>query len=239
MPSTPPDKAASVSKEASASADDTFYTTLETLSKQYNVAFVAEGTPFPTPKDGPRPLLKEGYIPESETVPSERHSVIDDIVKQVAAGFDYYSVPQGKVYLLMKRYSNPEDLPDVTPDECRNGLKLFAPLIPQWRVFTASPRGHFSFTPDGALGMTLQKDSGSSFTEAEWATLGEDGISLSEVETALHKIEIWGGVWSTVGTYYFHSHYDWIQGTLNEMDTRLPFDPYFHWKSIDRARVFG
>jgi len=238
MPPATPDKAASVSKEASASVEDTFYTTLERLSKLYNIAFVAEGTPFPIPKDGPRPLLKEGYIPESETVPSQRHSVIDDIVKQVAAGFDYYSVPQGNVYLLMKRYSNPEDLPDVTPDECRKGLKLFAPLIPQWRVFIANARRSFSTTPDGALGMTLQKDSGSSFTEAEWARLGEDGIPLSEVET-LHKIEIWGGVWSTVGTYYFHSHYDWIQGTLNEMDTRLPFDPYFHWKAIDRARVFG
>src|SRR5258708_1154875 len=60
MPPTPPDKAASVSTE------DRFYAALEDLSKKYRIAFVAEGTPFPTPKDSPGPLLKEGYIPEPE-----------------------------------------------------------------------------------------------------------------------------------------------------------------------------
>lgn len=234
MPPTPPDKAASVSTE------DSFYAALEDLSKKYRIAFVAEGTPFPISKDSPNPPLKEGYIPEEEAVPSPQreHSVIDEMVKQVAAHFDYYAVPQGKVYLLRKRYSNPEDLPDVTPDECRNGLKLLAPLMPRWRVFIGNSRGSFSLTPDGALAYNLLKGSGFSLTEVQWARLREDGIPLSELES-VSQPEIWGGVWSTVGTYYFHTHYDWIQGTLHEMETRLPYDPYFHWKAIDKARVFG
>jgi hypothetical protein len=239
MPPTVSAQEVAPASQAPASVEDTFYAALEDLSKKYRIAFVAEGTPFPTSKDSPKTLLKEGYIPEEETGPSPQreHSVVDEMVQQVAAGFDYYAVPQGKVYLLMKRYSNPEDLPDITPDECRNGLKLLTPLIPRWGDFRANSHGSFSFTPDGGLAHDLLKGSGLSLTEVQWARLREDGVPLSELESLNNGI--WGGVWTTVGTYYFHTHYDWIQGTLHEMETRLPYDPYFHWKAIDNARVFG
>ncbi|MCW3052488.1 MAG: hypothetical protein JWN14_1658 [Chthonomonadales bacterium] len=216
---------------------DDFLLALEALSKKYNVAFVAEGKPFPKARSASAPVSDgeaasqvdgEGNYQSQGLTPEEW------VVQQVAARFDYTAVHQDNVYLLTKRYSTPEDMPDVTPEECRNGLRMAERIVPRGRVFIANGRGTFAPTPEGALAADLNKRSMFTPTAEQWDRMRSSGVPASE----LH-IVVAGDAWETMCEFYFRTHREHIRGTLTEKETRLPYNPYFHWKTIDRVRVFG
>jgi len=175
------------------------------------VAFIAEGEPFPQTAQKAVPSLNEALAP-------------DAAVKEVADYFDYTAVRQGDVYLLTKRYSNPDDLPDVTPEECHYGLLMLARAIRAWR------------TP-------LTKKN---YLEADLAWLVAHGMPRAQLE------KMAGGglplrdnpppallVFSAAWRYYLLAAHDRVEATLLDMDTRPPLNPYFHWKTIGKERLFG
>ncbi|MCW3052487.1 MAG: hypothetical protein JWN14_1657 [Chthonomonadales bacterium] len=217
---------------ATAPLPDPFFDALEALSRRYGVAFVAEGRPFPQVQSDSAPPLTTDVIPQANVEVNSHPKVIspeEREVQKVAARFDYTAVHQGQVYLLIKRYTNPDDTPDVTPDECRNGLKLAAKAFPGG-FFTSN----FADTPEKALVKILNRESFATPTTEQWIRIATRGVSLSELDRFVQHT-----VWMLAYKYYFQTYQDRIAGILFDMEERPPRNPSFHWKTLDKSRVFG
>ena len=89
---------------------------LRQISKQTKAAFVCEGKPFRVRSSAP-PLLPVIAKWPANGLP------LDDAVSQIAAAYDYDAERSGSVFLLRKRYTNPEDLPDIPAEELRLSLR--------------------------------------------------------------------------------------------------------------------
>lgn len=87
-----------------------FQDALDALAAQAHVAIVAEGAPL-------HPALTGKDVPD---LPA--NTPLSTAVTKIAAAYDYSAERQGGVFVLKKRYTDPEDLPDVTLDECRQSL---------------------------------------------------------------------------------------------------------------------
>lgn len=85
---------------------------LQALAKQAHVTFVAEGSPLrPTVPDKTVLPLPAGEIPLSQAV------------EKLASIYDYDAQRQGQTFRLTKRYTDPQDLPGVTLEECLGSLE--------------------------------------------------------------------------------------------------------------------
>lgn len=101
---------------------------------QASVAFVAEGAPL-------RPTLGGAQAPSFPTgLPLAK------AVAKVADAYDYDASRQGRVFVLRKRYTDPQDLPGVTLEECTqamqdmiNVLEPFNPHVPPWHPGISDP----------------------------------------------------------------------------------------------------
>lgn len=195
---------------------DRFAQELETLSKRFGVAIVAEGEPFPQPAARPQPALNPAFGP-------------DQTIKEFAEFFDYDVLHEGNTYILTKRYTDPADIPDVTPEECRNGLKLAAKAFPG-----GSFSSNFANSPDDALIKMLTMHSVGYPSEAQWTRMGQNGIPISELSNFVKHT-----AWLATCKFYYQPFQDRIAGTFAEMDDRPPTNPLFHWKTIDNTPVFG
>ncbi len=90
---------------------------LKSLATQGHVAFVAEGSPL-------HPKITEANAPNLQ------HDVaLSTAVDKIAAAFDYTASRQGNVFVLEKNYTDPDDLPGVTPAECALALKDFSLVV--------------------------------------------------------------------------------------------------------------
>ena len=89
---------------------------LRQVSKQTGAAFVCEGKPFRV-RNSPAPLLSviakwpDGGLP------------LNEAVQKIANAYDYEAERNGGVFLLRKRYTNPDDLPDIPAEELRLSLR--------------------------------------------------------------------------------------------------------------------
>lgn len=95
---------------------------LTALSEQGHFAIVAEGVPL-------HPTLPKDKAPDiADGVPLER------AIAKVADAYDYNVERRDHVLMLKKRYTDHEDLPSVTLDECRqsldNVLRVLDPFNP-------------------------------------------------------------------------------------------------------------
>jgi hypothetical protein len=105
------------------------------LTAQGKAAFVAEGTPLRTELDADalsrlRDDLKPFTDAKTGAIP------LEDAIRTVALAYDYEAVPSGPtLYLLLKRYSDPEDIPYITSGEAtaclRNILRATEPFSPK------------------------------------------------------------------------------------------------------------
>jgi hypothetical protein len=193
------------------SAADLFSKDLEILSKRLGVAFVAEGQPYPLPSSGPVPTLSEKLSQA-------------DAVQEVANYFDYSAVRQGDAYLLTKRYTSPEDMPDVTPEECRLGLKsiltLVTPLNPHY------PPGTGAGEPRAQIAHMLSPE--------QLERLAKDGVPVSELTPEQHK-----EVWKLALYGYIQTTAIQIEQDAAQFENRHPADPFFHHQTFLKMDVFG
>jgi len=160
---------------------------------------------------GLSPASDADPAPEEKTPhPSNRKEAsLEEEVQKVADRFDYTAVRQGDVYLLTKRYTSPDDLPEVTVEECWRGLKNFRGLAAdnnQANVTNIRNFFHSDRYRDGLQNM--------GFRESILA----------------HNI---------VQNFYFQSHWDRTQAAFDLREKSLPVDPVFHWKTIGRSPVLG
>ena len=89
-----------------------FHQAVMALAEQGHVAVVAEGVPL------------HPHLSVQEAAKLEGPLSLDDAVKAVANAYDYSSQREGNVYVLKKRYSDPDDLSVLTPAECSHALAL-------------------------------------------------------------------------------------------------------------------
>lgn len=190
---------------------DLFAADLEILSQRLGVAFVAEGKVFPVTQEKPKPTLNEKLSPE-------------EAVREVADYFDYSAVRKGDVFLLRKRYTNPEDLPDVSAAECRSGMKAISKILAAF-----NPR-----VSKGEAGYEPMADIAGMLSIEQLEQLSKNGLPVSEL-TAAQRNE----VQRLALKFYIQYDADAIEKALGFLDTRNPADPIFHWQTVMDVYAFG
>lgn len=243
-------------KEALPLLPDPFYNALDRLSQKFKIAIVAEGRPFPQNKGAKAPLSgviadaaeqqdrdgKAGKEPpagnegqagdQEEAIPPSGGLSPEEEVKAIAERFDYTSVQQGNVYLLTKRYTNPEDIPEVTAEECRTRLSMpfnfgtrFALVNGVLKIHPTEDRIISSVNSrllDDAR-LLRRRLSMEEFTERLIGAIDHSPMGLYEVAQQ----------------FYFQSHEDRLRATNAVLESIRNFDPIFHWQIIDKKPVFG
>ncbi|MCW3052486.1 MAG: hypothetical protein JWN14_1656 [Chthonomonadales bacterium] len=237
-------------QEAQAPKVDPFFTALESLSKRYNIAFVAEGTPFPpSVKNGTVPSATPDVVPQEEAQdPSGQKELSqEEVVQKIAERFDYTAVRKGDVYLLTKRYTNPDDLPEVTPEECRRiwlGVDAVASRIST--VNGAPVMNHtekeIAVKVNGNL-LQLSK-SRHRFTLEEFIDqilYGYHGSGILTVDQPGNRFipDLNGKVMSLMSNFVLEAYSDRIQATRSLLANSRPLDPVFHWQTLGQSPVFG
>ncbi|MCW3098232.1 MAG: hypothetical protein JWL77_3850 [Chthonomonadaceae bacterium] len=187
-----------------------FCSDLEILSRRLRVAFVVEGEPVFVNKDVPVPSLKEPLPPE-------------DAVQEVAAYFDYKAVRQGSAYFLTKRYTDPADMPDVTSEECRAGLRTITRMLGQ---FNPKIPGPTTGSPQATIATLL--------SSAQLETLGKDGLPVSEL-TSVQRAE----VEKLALEFFIQSDAEQCEQLLAILESRNPSAPVFHWQTLLEVHAFG
>lgn len=90
----------------------TFEATLGTLSESYKVTFVAEGSPL------------GANLPAAEVSSfMSGQAPLTQVVSKLADAYDYDVERRGTLFLLKKKYTDPSDLPSLTPEECQQSLE--------------------------------------------------------------------------------------------------------------------
>jgi len=205
---TPP--TASVQK-GDVPAASLFIQDLEILSQRLKITFIAESWPLSGKKESLVPSLNERLSQE-------------DAVKEVADYFDYDVIPHGHVYLLQKRYTAPEDVPEVTSEECLMGLKavstILAPFNPK------IPTGTISGDPMANIANLLDKN--------QLNRLGEDGIRVADLTPPQHE-----EVWRVARKFFLQTEADRIDNSYISLENENPTDPVFHWEKVLDVTAFG
>lgn len=95
----------------------TFEVALQTVASQAHIGIVAEAAPL------------HGQLPLKTPFLLLPNSPVSAALSAVAAAYDYDVQRQGGVFVLQKHYSDPNDLPDVTPEECALALDDMAQVM--------------------------------------------------------------------------------------------------------------
>lgn len=228
---------------------DPFYNALDQLSKKFKIAIIAESRPFPQSKstiapapgaDAPhdadeQPNKAETTSQETpqedaaqagnpgEAVPPTEGLSSEEAVRAVAERFDYTAVHQGSVYLLLKRYTNPEDMPEVTPEECLIGLKRL-PIPSSAPPGNALAKNADLYGPATIIRQTSERLSGRS-AFARTGTMND--LMYSQALNIL------------ANDFYFHSRGTRKAVTIALLENGRPQDPVLRWKTIAKLPVFG
>lgn len=94
---------------------------LKALAKQANVAFVVEGEPLKSS------LSKH----EAENMMLDNVR-LSEAVRTIAMAYDYDAKRTDKTYVLEKRYTDVNDLPSVTLEECKDSVQDMVRILSVW-----------------------------------------------------------------------------------------------------------
>ncbi|MCW3051219.1 MAG: hypothetical protein JWN14_389 [Chthonomonadales bacterium] len=225
---------------------DPFFEALSGLSKRFGVAFVAEGRPFllgktgSVPTQGTEPAVGEATATAevAASSPNDKQAA-DAEVQKVANQFDYEAVRQGNVYLLGKRYTNPDDMPDVTLEECRISLRSFLGCVGMYGALHDRKESITSIRSIviNQLYVNARARSRDAIHDPMSAFQGINVNLPGNQRTGIPDFP-WHAT-SLTTLYYFASHRDRIEGVLSMLDRNRAFDPVFRWQTIGQHPVFG
>lgn len=198
-----------------------FQDALQALAAQAHVTFVAEGRPLHlTLSDADRPHLPEAGGPLSQAA------------EKLAAAYDYDVARQGNVFLLTKRYTDPEDLPGVTLTECLQSLEdvrrvtgPFNPRVPPDRYGVRQP-----LVGDLVASLTPQQ---------LWAMAGNTSGTMLRVASLTPEQQ--AQVWRVVLYFYVQIPLEPMERGFADLkeavkpDTKLAF----RWEDIAGLHIFG
>jgi hypothetical protein len=145
-----------------------FNDALEAVAAQAHVAIVAEGIPL-------HPVLAEKDVLSL----AGQDRPLTELMRVLAAAYDYNLRRSGTVFLLVKRYSDPADLPSVTMGEWTRCLRQLARLTDAF-----NPHIDFGYHPGDSLRNHIVGDLAASFTAAQLAGLRGDGLRLRVLNPA-------------------------------------------------------
>lgn len=138
--------------------------------------------------------------------------------------FDYEVKHQSNVYLLTKRYSNAEDIPDVTSEECRKGLKDLCKILASFNPHV--PPGTFAGEPMANIARLLNAD--------QLNALATTGLPVATLTGQQHA-----EAWKLALKFYVQSQADHIEEASTYLEERKPADPVFQWQTISNIHAFG
>ena len=138
--------------------------------------------------------------------------------------FDYSVTRKGSVYLLTKRHSNPDDLPDVTPEECKIGLRAISRILAPFNP--GFSQGTFAGEPMASIAHLLNAE--------ERDRLHQRGIPVSELTSVQHQ-----EVWRLAMKFFLQAEADRVEESYAAVENRNPPDPVFHWQTIMNVNAFG
>ena len=95
----------------------TFEAALQALASQTHMTILAEGVPLKKQQ----PALTLLALPPNSPASAALGALAED--------YDYTVQRQENIFLLVKRHSDPNDLPDVTPEECAQALDDMAQVM--------------------------------------------------------------------------------------------------------------
>jgi len=111
-----------------------FHHAITALAEQAHVTLIAEGVP------------RHPHLSLPDVAKLTERADLDDEVETVADAYDYSVERRGDVFVLKKRYSDPHDLPALTPAECEHTLALlqrvaepFNPHALVWHIEPLTP----------------------------------------------------------------------------------------------------
>ena len=104
---------------------------------------------------------------------------LTELMRVLAAAYDYNLRRSGTVFLLVKRYSDPADLPSVTMGEWTRCLRQLARLTDAF-----NPHIDFGYHLGDSLRNHIVGDLAASFTAAQLAGLRGDGLRLRVLNPA-------------------------------------------------------
>lgn len=230
--------------EAVAPAPSSFFDALNALSQKFGIALVAEDQPLPALSPSltsssasgasvadsgatreqagdPASPTKPGAPAVSKKRPAATTAeTAEAAVQQLATRFDYTVKRQGDVYLLIKRYSNPNDLPDVTVEECRIGLGQADPSQVIAQKQGASLEAQIVSGTNSLLVNGLAHGNRITYDRSRSLFLPSQLYLLTK-------------------EFYFRPQRERMIATIHLLDQRYPSDPPFYWKKVGEKSVFG
>ena len=258
---------AAAGQEAAPLLPDPFYDALDALSQKYHVAFIAEGRPFLAGKNGPAPGANSEQasgpdptmdpMPKEEAANSMPHKSLspeEAEVQKVAARFDYDFWHQGNIYLLQKRYSNPGDLPEVTPEEC-SGLWLRCDNVSSritmangFPVLNSREKNIAGGVNEALLDLTRSRRrvTQEDFVHAVLFGSRDSGFGgsgtthiLQHIRPLINPVPPDFHMPGLMENFVLGSYSDRLQATHSLLANIRRLDPVFHWQTLGQSPVFG
>ena len=145
-----------------------FTDALEAIAAQGHVAIVAEGVPL-------HRTLTYGDLPSL----TDKARPLSEVLGTLAAAYDYELRRSGPVCVLVKRYSDPADLPSVTMGEWAECLQQIVRLTDPF-----NPHVDLGYHPGISPRNPIVGDLAASLTQAQLSALDGGGLRLSGLTSA-------------------------------------------------------
>lgn len=186
-----------------------FVEALQLIAKQWKIGIVVEGSPMPS-----------GSIPADLRLDADLKEAVDQVSRQ----YDYDIQRRGNVFLLTKRYTDPADYPDITPDEYRLALAAASRVLAGFNPkFTSEEKNG---TPVAAIGRLL--------TPEQTDALAHGGIPVQSLST-----EQRAEAWKIALRYYVQFDAEAATTSANYLNSIFKQDPVFKRKVIQGIDAFG
>ena len=160
-----------------------FRTALETIARQAQVTILAEGIPlhfaseasvFLTHDSGQAEAILAEPINTDSSTPTLTMEAAEDRVRRLAEAYDYTLVRQAHLFLLKKRYTAHQDLPELTIGEISAALAAVYRVMKPFNPQIKEPMSGFNATQRALI---------DSLTP-EQKQAAQTGIAMSELTSA-------------------------------------------------------
>lgn len=189
---------------------------LDTLSTQANITFIVEGSPF-------TPALSAEQVKKV----SASKVRLSEMVEQVAEAFDYeVTQPSNNLFRMEKRYSDSNDLPGVTLQECRLATRDMLRLLSAW-----NPKLKAHCPEDPRV-----KEFIASLTEEQLQAMAirSQGLPVSSLSLRQQS-----QVWQIALHFYVQLPEQDIRAVAAQIDCVLNKNTTFGWSDQRGMRLFG
>lgn len=148
---------------------------LAAIAKQHHIGFVVEGEPHPAAL---------AHITDFPDVPGETR---DQAIQWLADAYDYTLLARrGSLYLLRKKYTYPQEMPNVTPEECRLAALDIGELLARISTLKVGTGINVDEERDSLAGLVA------SLSPEQWERSRSGGLNVRTDFTPQQRQTTWG-----------------------------------------------